>query len=120
MRMWIAFGLYALCACNVASDVPVIATALPPALPADVFETLNDPAAAHAELCDHDPADLTFPDQADRITNRFCQDAKGGAVPQPTGLADLMTLLGLSFTNPSGGNGVGGNPAFAILGHSSA
>jgi hypothetical protein len=31
-----------------------------------------------------------------------------------------MTLLGLEFKDPNGGNGVGGNPAFAILGHSSA
>ena len=29
-------------------------------------------------------------------------------------------MLDLSFTNPNGGNGTGGNPAFAILGHSSA
>ena len=67
-----------------------------------------------------DPTDTTFPDQEDRITNRFCQDAKGGAVPTPQGLEDLLSVLGIEFTNPSAGNGVGGNPAFAILGHSSA
>lgn len=106
--------------CDMTFDVPVTQTALPRALPADVFTTLKDPAAAHAELCDHDPTDTTFPDQADRITNRFCQDAKGGVVPQPHSLADFMSLLGLDFKDPSAGNGANGNPAFAILGHSSA
>jgi hypothetical protein len=97
-------------------------TVLAPTIPANAFETLNDPAAAHAELCDPGmPADPTFPDHADRITNRFCQDAKpGGVVPQPKGLNDLLVLLGLDFKNPGGENGAGGNPAFAILGHSSA
>jgi hypothetical protein len=93
---------------------------LAPTIPGDVFDSLNDPAAAHAELCDHDATDTTFPDQADRITNRFCQDAKGGTVPAPHGLAELLAILGLDFKNPSGGNGTDGNPAFAILGHSSA
>jgi hypothetical protein len=91
-----------------------------PTIPTDVFETLNDPVAAHAELCDHDATDTTFPDNADRITNRFCQDAKGGVVPTPHGLGEFLTLLGLDFKDTAGGNGVGGNPAFAILGHSSA
>src|SRR5215468_1306252 len=97
-------------------------TVLAPTIPANVFETLKPPADAHAELCDPGtPPDRTFPDKADRITNRFCQDAKpGGVVPTPHGLADLLTLLGLDFKNPAGGNGVGGNPGFAILGHSSA
>jgi hypothetical protein len=94
---------------------------LPPALPSDVFNTLLPSGPAHAELCDHDPADLTFPDQADRITNRFCQDVKpGGTMPTPRSLEQLMALLDLDFVNPAGGNGTGGNPAFAILGHSSA
>jgi hypothetical protein len=103
--------------CVVGSTDPT----LPPTIPANVFETLKDPVGAHKELCDHDPADLTFPDQADRITNRFCQDVKpGGVMPQPHGLADLLKILNLDFKDPSGGNGTGGNPAFAILGHSSA
>jgi hypothetical protein len=70
----------------------------------------------------HDPAaDPTFPDTADRLTNRFCQDAKpGGVVPTPTSLRDLLHLLNLDFANPSAGNGTGGNPGFALLGHSSA
>src|SRR5215475_3476518 len=97
-------------------------TVLSPAIPANVFETLKPPGDAHAELCDPGtPADPTFPDNADRITNRFCQDAKpGGVIPTPHGLTDLLKLLGLDFKDPAGGNGVGGNPGFAILGHSSA
>ena len=97
-------------------------TVLAPSIPTNVFETLKPPAEAHAELCDPGiPADPTFPDNADRITNRFCQDAKpGGVIPAPRGLSDLMTLLGLDFKDPAGGNGVAGNPGFAILGHSSA
>ncbi len=107
-------------ACTVGEDTPA-ETALAPTIPRDVFMTLKDPAAAHAELCDHDPADLTFPDRADRITNRFCQDVKpGGVMPEPHGLADLLHILDLDFADPNGGNGTGGNPAFAILGHSSA
>jgi hypothetical protein len=106
--------------CEVTSTVPVATRPLPQALPGDVFDPLKDPAAAHAELCDHDPTDTTFPAQADRITNRFCQDVQGGAVPQPHSLDELMSLLGLSFPNRTSGNGAGGNPAFAILGHSSA
>jgi hypothetical protein len=100
-------------------EPPSPIVALAPTIPGDVFTTLNDPAAAHAELCDPggDPA---FPDHADRITNRFCQDAKGGVVPTPTGLDELMKVLDLDFKDPTGGNGIGGNPAFAILGHSSA
>ncbi|HET9990386.1 MAG TPA: hypothetical protein VFQ65_17765, partial [Kofleriaceae bacterium] len=89
---------------------------LPAALPDDVFTTLKNAADAHAELCDHDATDTTFPADADRITNRFCQPT----VPAPKGLDDLLAILDLSFTNPNGGNGTGGNPAFAILGHSSA
>ncbi|HEX4416517.1 MAG TPA: hypothetical protein VH165_01400 [Kofleriaceae bacterium] len=96
-------------------------TVVPPSIPANAFETLKNPSDAHAELCDPGtPADPTFPDNADRITNRFCQDAKGGVVPQPTGLHDLLTILDLDFKDPAGGNATGGNPAFAILGHSSA
>jgi hypothetical protein len=97
-------------------------TVLAPSIPENAFETLKTPPDAHAELCDPGvPADPTFPDNADRITNRFCQDSKpGGVMPTPHGLADLLKLLDLDFKDPAGGNGVGGNPAFAILGHSSA
>src|SRR4051794_10063499 len=116
----IAILLVGGCQTDFVVDSPT--TVLAPSIPANVFETLKNPADAHAELCDPGvPADPTFPDQADRITNRFCQDAKpGGVIPKPKGLKDLLTLLGLDFKNPNGGNGVGGNPAFAILGHSSA
>jgi hypothetical protein len=109
-----------LASCTAAFDVPANTVALPKAIPDDVFDTLKNPADAHAELCAHDLTDTTFPDNADRITNRFCQDAKGGVVPAPTGLADLLRILNLDFKSPTGGNGTGGNPAFAILGHSSA
>jgi hypothetical protein len=94
---------------------------LAPTIPGNAFETLNNPADAHAELCDHDPTDLTFPDQADRITNRFCQDVKpGGVMPTPHSLDEFMALMNLDFKNLGSGNGTDGNPAFAILGHSSA
>ena len=107
-------------ACDVTVEVPSLAVPLPRALPSDAFQTLKDPAAAHAELCDHDASDTTFPADADRITNRFCQDVQGHAVPQPGSLNDLLEVLDLQFKDPNGGNGTGGNPAFAILGHSSA
>jgi hypothetical protein len=108
------------CAIDVTVDSapPVVA----PTIPSNVFETLKSAADAHAELCDPGtPPDPTFPDSADRITNRFCQDAKpGGVIPTPTGLRDLLILLGLDFKDPTGANGAGDNPGFAILGHSSA
>ena len=108
-----------LTACTVGDEIEP-APSLPPTIPADVFETLRSPADAHAELCDHGATDTTFPDRADRITNRFCQDVKGGVIPTPRRLDELLALLNLDFKDPGGRNGVDGNPAFAILGHSSA
>jgi hypothetical protein len=97
------------------------ATIDPPAIPPDAFVTLKSPPDAHAELCQPDDQHPNFPNDADQLTMAFCQDlVPGGVMPTPHGLADLQALLGLSFVNPQGGNGVGGNPAFAILGHSSA
>ncbi len=120
MRRVIVLALCA-SACQTVFPVDGPPYVLPPEIPSNVFETLKDPAAAHAELCDHDPADTTFPDAADRITNRFCQDVRpGGVVPTPHGLDELLQILGLPFANHQTGNGVNGNPAFAILGHSSA
>jgi hypothetical protein len=96
-------------------------TVQPPMIPPDVFATLKDPTDAHAELCAPDDQHPNFPDDADLITKMFCQDVKpGGVMPTPQGLADLQKLLGLDFKDPSGGNGTGGNPGFALLGHSSA
>ncbi|HEY7957628.1 MAG TPA: hypothetical protein VII38_20115, partial [Polyangia bacterium] len=97
------------------------ATVQAPLLPHDVFETLSAPAAAHTELCANDGMHPNFPNDADRITKMFCQDlVPGGSIPQPRSLADLLALLGLDFKNPNGENGKGGNPGFALLGHSSA
>ncbi len=93
----------------------------PPAIAPDSFVTLDPPGEAHGVLCQPDDLHPDFPDDADLLTQAFCQDLlPGGVMPEPHGLADLQKLLGLAFANPSGGNGVGGNPAFAILAHSSA
>jgi hypothetical protein len=50
------------------------------------------------------------------VTQALC------ANPPVTGVADVQRLLGLGFADPSsnGKNGTGGNPAFALLGHSSS
>ena len=101
------------------SDAP--ATVQQPIIPRDIFETLNAPTDAHNELCANDGMHPNFPNDADRITKMFCQDlVPGGSIPQPQSLADLLVLLGLDFQDPNGENGQGGNPGFAILGHSSA
>ncbi len=97
------------------------ATVQQPIIPSDVFATLNNPTDAHAELCANDGLHPNFPNDADKITATFCQDlVPGGVIPTPHSLADLMAQLGVDFKDPSGGNGTGGNPGFALLGHSSA
>jgi hypothetical protein len=97
------------------------ATVDPPAIAPDAFVTLKPVPDAHAELCQPDDVHPNFPDDADLLTSVFCQDlVPGGVIPTPHGLADLQKLLGLAFADPTGENGTGGNPAFAILGHSSA
>jgi hypothetical protein len=102
---------------SASSSFPVQA----PSLPSDAFVTLKTPADAHTELCTSDSQHPHFPDDADVITRTFCADVKpGGVMPKPQGLADLLTQLGIGFKDPHGGNSTGGNPAFAILGHSSA
>ncbi|HEX9102910.1 MAG TPA: hypothetical protein VF997_11940, partial [Polyangia bacterium] len=101
------------------SDAP--ASVQQPLVPRDIFETLNNPTDAHSELCANDGMHPKFPNDADLITKTFCQDlVPGGSIPQPHSLADLLAQLGLDFKDPNGGNGQGGNPGFAILGHSSA
>jgi hypothetical protein len=93
----------------------------PAALPSAVFIPLKDSAGAHAELCANDGLHPNFPNDADLITKTFCQDlVPGGTIPTPHGIVDLQAQLGLSFKNPNGGNAVGGNPGFAITGHSSS
>jgi hypothetical protein len=120
--MRIAMVIAALCVgCQTEFVVESPFQVVPSTIPTNAFETLKDAAGAHAELCDPGtPPDPTFPANADRITNRFCQDKKGGVVPTPRSLKELLVVLGLDFKDPAGGNGVGGNPGFAILGHSSA
>ena len=121
-----SFAIGAFTGCMVGDTSPLDvgpATVLAPDIPADAFATLKPPADAHAELCANDGMHPDFPNDADRITKMFCQDlVPGGSVPNVTGLADLQALLGLTFADPgaTGGNGTGGNPGFAILGHSSA
>ena len=97
----IAFAAAAGCMIGDTSPLDVgPATVESPVIPADVFETLNPPAAAHAELCANDGAHPLFPNDADRITKQFCQDlVPGGAIPNVHGLADLQALLGLSFVD---------------------
>jgi hypothetical protein len=122
-RAPLALALAALGGCMVGDPSPGTAPSAveDPNIPGDIFQTLNGPADAHAELCTNDDNDPNFPNDADRITKEFCQDlVPGGSIPEVHGLADLQQLLGLEFVDPSGGNGVGGNPGFAILGHSSA
>ena len=91
---------------------------VPAIIPRDVTSTLKNPVDAHKERCAADDQHKNFPDDADTITKQFCQDAKpGGAMPTPK---SFQKLLGLDFKDPNGGNGVGGNRAFALLAHSSA
>ena len=115
-----------LLSCNLGQSTPIPdpttpVTIDPPTIPADVFESLKPAAPAHMDLCTNDGMHPNFPDDADLLTKVFCQDVKpGGVMPTPGSLADLLKLLNLDIKDPAGGNGVGGNPGFAILGHSSA
>ena len=64
-----------------------------------------------------------FPDDADLITKVVLPgpEARAAMMPTPNGLADApRPQLGLGFKNTAGANGEGGNPAFALLAHSSA
>jgi hypothetical protein len=121
-RVWMSILVVA--ACDVTGQAPSVSVALPPALPSDVYSTLKDPYDAFVELCSHPSTDTAFPTDQDRVTHSFCPDADPAGVrttiPTPHSLQDLLTQLGLNFVDPTGGNGVGGNPGFAILGHSSA
>ena len=110
----VLLGVLGLAACQTEFVVDSPSHILPSIIPTNAFETLKPPAGAHAELCDPGtPPDPTFPDRADRITNRFCQDVKGGKVPTPTSLQELLVVLGLDFKDPKGGNG-GGTVTLAL------
>jgi hypothetical protein len=112
--------------CNLGQSTPLPdpgtpSVILPPTIPSDVFKMLKAPAPAHEDLCTADDMHPMFPDDADLLTKVFCQDKKpGGVMPAPQSLADLLKLLDIDFKDPGGGNGTGGNPGFALLGHSSA
>jgi hypothetical protein len=96
-------------------------TIRPPNIPEDSFVTLKEPLAAHAQLCARDGAHPNFPNDADYLTKVFCQDtAPGGKMPTPTNIHEFLALMNLDFKDPHGGNGIGGNPGFALLAHSSA
>lgn len=85
--------------------------------------TITDPlnglpigAAQMTALC----ARLATQNVNDRVRTAFC-----GATPRTiTSLTQLQTALGLNFASPNltgrGNNGQGGNPGFAISGHSSS
>ncbi len=105
---WIALTSL-VAACTTTFPVTAETDVMAPTIPADAFATLKDAAGAHAELCDHDPADTTFPANADRITNRFCQPT----LPTPHGLHEFLQTMNMDF-------GQGNDPDFALLAHSSA
>jgi hypothetical protein len=95
---------------------------VPALIAPEVFTPLKDFNGAHDALCANDGQHPNFPDDADLITKTFCADKRkgGGTIPTPHSLKDLQAQLGLAFTNVNGGNGVNGNPAFALMGHSSS
>jgi hypothetical protein len=102
--------------CARATSTPAEIT--PATIPSTVLTGLPGGAPAHATLCVNDQLHPNFPNDADVFIKVFCADAAGGTVPNPTSLVELEQLLGLGFQNPGGGNATGGNPGFALLGHS--
>ncbi len=127
---WLSSSIFTVSACLALAQLGCVqakgggnapAVVRPPVIPEDSFVTLKEPLAAHAELCAKDGAHPDFPNDADLLTKVFCQDlVPGGSMPTPHSLNDLQKLLGLDFKDPTGENGAGGNPGFAILSHSSA
>jgi hypothetical protein len=85
----------------------------PPVIPASVFASLSTGTTAHAELCANDRRHPNFPNDGDVFIRVFCADVDGGTVPNVTSLVELENLLGVGFAD-------GGQPAFALLGHSSS
>ena len=90
------------------------AVAPPPATPAraaggeddEVFADLPKGSAQLDALCARG--------NADPVSEALC------ARPRIEGLADLQRALGLLIADPTRGNGEGGNPSFALLGHSTS
>lgn len=81
----------------------------PRAADPDYFAALPKGAAQLAILCARKGQDT--------VSKAFCTPK---TPPTLHGLSDLVALLGLSFKNPSAGNGTGGNPGFALTSHSSS
>lgn len=127
---------------TLASLTSAIANTMPPAAPgtctgpcadavalyiynnfSDKVATITDPLAGmptgNAQL-DALCARLATRNVNDRVRTAFC----GATRPTITSLTQLQTALGLDFDSPNltgrGNNGNGGNPGFAISGHSSS
>jgi hypothetical protein len=75
------------------------------------FETLPKGAQARSVLC-------TNPIPNDGVANVFCSSAP----PRVTNFSELQTALNLGFKNvtATAQNGAGGNPGFALIGHSNS
>lgn len=103
------------CAAAVAQYIfDTFTTVLPPVT--DPLAAFPEPAQQIADVC----ARAAAANRADAVVDTFC-----GATPAPiNSLAALQASLGLAFNNPNAtgrrGNGAGGNPSFALTGHSSS
>lgn len=82
----------------------------------DPFEGLPAGDAQITTVCNR----LIAANAANAIRDAFC----GATRPTITSLAQLQTAVGLGFVNPNlvgrNNNGQGGNPSFALTGHSSS
>ncbi len=132
-------------AATVASLASSIATTMPPTGPGTctdtcasavaqyIYNTFSDKVSPVATITDPLAGMLTGNAQIDavcarlatrnvndRVRTAFC----GATRPTITSLGQLLTAMGLDFDSPNltgrGNNGRGGNPAFAISGHSTS
>jgi hypothetical protein len=74
----------------------------------DPFKGLPTGSAQRAALCARG--------NGDRLATSFC----AATPPSLTSIKELQAMLGLSFAAPNGNNAQGGNPGFALTGHSSS